>query len=78
MATYVTTLPGSAPPLSPGHLRWELAVVLKGLSKQLPPDGSSVLPWILPEPPRALPPWASLSPAGFLRAYYAPALIRAL
>lgn len=42
MATDVTTLPGSAPPLPPR--RWELAVVLKGLSRQPPPGGGSVLP----------------------------------
>lgn len=42
MATDVTRLPGSALPLSPGHLHWELAVVLKG-SGELPAPGSHCL-----------------------------------
>lgn len=79
MATDVTTLPGLALPLSPGQLRWDLAVVLKS-SGQLPTPRPQ--PWV---PVRlflslALLPRASLSliipsAVSFLRARYSQVLV---
>ena len=57
MATDIIRLPGSAPPLFPGCLCWELAMVLKGLGTAARPSPQPCVPvgyFLIPPCPSSL------------------------